>query len=66
MELNQNTSLMELKQTGLIDRVIKSLVLHVRTRLCNITPAVMKPLVKDADGDPALGTLATAVLLEYF
>ena len=55
MELSQTTGLMELKQTGLIDIVIKALGLDVGTTSGQFTPAESKHLVKDADGGPALG-----------
>jgi len=55
MELSHTTGLMELKQTGLIESVIETLSLDVRTILGKFTPAESKPLVKDADSDPALG-----------
>ena len=49
MELSQTTCLMKLKQTGLIDRVIKTLGLDVGTTSGKFTPAESKPSVKDAD-----------------
>ena len=55
MEINQTTGCMELKQTSLIDRVIQNLGLDIGTTLGKFTPAEAKPLVKDADGEPALG-----------
>ena len=54
VEINQTTGLMELKQTGLIDRVIETLSLDIGTTSGKFTPAEAKPLVKDADGDPVL------------
>ncbi len=55
MEIDQATGLMELKQTGLIDRVIETLGLDIGTTSGKFTPAEAKPLVKDVAGDPALG-----------
>ena len=55
MEIDQATGLMELKQTGLIDRVIETLGLDIGTTSGKFTPAETKPLVKDVAGDPALG-----------
>lgn len=55
MEIDQATGLMELKQTGLIDRVIETLGLDIGTSSGKFTPAEAKPLVKDVAGDPALG-----------
>ena len=54
METNPTTGLMELKQTGLIDRVIETLGLDISTTSGKFTPAEAKPLVKDANGEPAL------------
>ena len=55
MEIDQATGLMEMKQTGLIDRVIETLGLDLGTTSGKFTPAEAKPLVKDADGEPASG-----------
>eukprot|EP00804_Cyclotella_cryptica_P025289 CCRYP_010373-RB/>CCRYP_010373-RB protein AED:0.34 eAED:0.34 QI:0/-1/0/1/-1/0/1/0/497 len=55
MEIDPKTGLMEMKQTGLIDRVIETLGLDLGTTSGKFTPAEAKPLVKDADGEPALG-----------
>ena len=55
MEIDQTTGLMELKQTGLIDRVIETLGLDNGMTSGKFTPAEAKPLVKDADGEPSLG-----------
>ena len=46
---------MEMKQTVLIDQVIETLGLDLGTTSGKFTPAEAKPLVKDADGEPALG-----------
>lgn len=43
----------ELKQTGLIDRIIEALGLDDGNVHGKWTPAELKPLVKDADGEPA-------------
>eukprot|EP00804_Cyclotella_cryptica_P020131 CCRYP_014912-RA/>CCRYP_014912-RA protein AED:0.34 eAED:-0.30 QI:0/-1/0/1/-1/0/1/0/430 len=55
MEIDQATGLMEMKQTSLIDRVIKTLGLDLGTTSGKFNPAEAKPLVKDADGEPVLG-----------
>jgi len=55
IETDQATGLMEMKQTGLIDRVIETLGLDLGTTSGKFTPAEAKPLVKDVDGEPALG-----------
>ncbi|KAL7476282.1 hypothetical protein ACHAW6_002157 [Cyclotella cf. meneghiniana] len=55
IEIHPTTGLMELKQTGLIDRVIETLGLDIETISGKFTPAEAKPLVKDADVNPATG-----------
>ena len=54
MERNEETGLLEMKQTGLIDRIIEALGLDVGTVNEKATPAEHAPLVKDADGPDAL------------
>jgi len=52
------TSLMELKQTGLIDRIdrlVETLGLDISKTSGKFTPANAKPLQKNTDGDPTLG-----------
>eukprot|EP00957_Ditylum_brightwellii_P002530 194326-Ditylum_brightwellii.AAC.1 len=49
MEKDETTGLLELKQTGLIDRVLETLGLDDGTAKCKWTPSESKPLVKDAD-----------------
>jgi hypothetical protein len=63
MEVDPATGLMELKQTGLIDRVIETLGLDVGTTSGKFTPAEAKPLVKDTDGEPALGDFSYSSLV---
>ena len=55
METDQATGFMEMKQTGLIHWVTKALGLDLGTTSGKFTPAEVKPLVKDADGEPASG-----------
>ena len=55
METVPIAGLMELKQTGQIDRVIETLGSDISKTSGKFTPAEAKPLVKDTDGDPALG-----------
>jgi hypothetical protein len=55
MEIDPTTGLMELKQTGLIDRVIETLGLYISTTSEKLTPVEGKHLVKNSDGEPALG-----------
>ena len=66
MEIDKTTGLMELKQTGLIDRVIETLGLDIGTTSGKFTPAEAKPLVKDIAGDPALGDFSYSSVLECF
>ena len=47
--------MLEMKQTGLIDRVIETLGLDVGTGNGKATPAERAPLVKDEDGPIASG-----------
>ena len=48
MEIDQATGLMEMKQTGLSDRVIETLGFDPGTTSGKFTPPEAKPLVKDA------------------
>ncbi len=50
MERDSNTWLLEMKQTGLIERVIEALGLDDRYARGKHTLAETKPLVKDEDG----------------
>ena len=50
MERNSNTGLLEMKQTGLIERVVEALGLDDGYARGKHTPAETKPLVKDEDG----------------
>ncbi len=49
------TGLLELKQNGLISRVVKTLGLNIGTAKSKLTPLESKPLVKDEDGEPLSG-----------
>ena len=49
---------MELKQTGLIDRVLEALGLDSKMSTGKFTPAEAKPLVRDEDGEPPSGTFS--------
>jgi hypothetical protein len=55
LERVEGTNLLEMKQTGLIDRVIETLGLDVGTVNGKATPAERAPLVKDEDGPIASG-----------
>ena len=55
LERDPDTGLLEMKQTGLIDRVLDALGLDVGTVNGKATPAENAPLTKDEDGDPASG-----------
>ena len=50
MERNSNTGLLEMKQTGLIERVVEALGLDDGYAWGKHMLAVTKPLVKDEDG----------------
>ncbi len=50
MECDSNTGLLEMKQTGLIERVVEALSLDNGYAWGKHTPAETKPLVKDEDG----------------
>ncbi len=50
MERNSNTGLLEMKQTGLIERVVETLGLDDEYARGKHTPAETKPLVKDEAG----------------
>ena len=52
---DNTTGLIEMKQTGLIDRVIESMGLDAGTVNGKWTPAEAKPLVKDKDGEQGSG-----------
>jgi hypothetical protein len=54
LERDSSTGLLEMKQTGLIGRVIEALGLDNGYAHTKRTPAETKPLVKDADGAPAV------------
>ena len=55
MERDPDTGLLEMKQTGLIDRVLDDLGLDVGTVNGKATPAQHASLNKDEDGPPASG-----------
>ena len=50
LEHDKNTGLLEMKQTGLIDRAVEALGLDDGYSWVKHAPAEVKPLVKDADG----------------
>ena len=64
LERDPGTGLLEMKQTGLIDRVLDALGLDVGTVNGKATPAEHAPLTKDEDGDPASGDFNYAALLK--
>ena len=51
---------LEMKQTGLIDRVIETLGLDTKLSKNKYTPAEHKPLVRDEDGEPFSGDFSYA------
>ena len=50
-----DAGLIEMKQTGLIDRIIETLGLDSRLSNSKWTPAEATPLVRDEDGEPPHG-----------
>ncbi len=62
MECNSNTGLLEMKQTGLIERVVEALGLDVGYARGKHTPAETKPLVKDEDGVAAAKGFSCSVV----
>ena len=57
MERDSNTRLLEMKQTGLIKRVVEALGLDDGYAQGKHTPAETKPLIKDEYGCSAQNTL---------
>ncbi len=57
LEQNSETGLLEMKQTGLIKRIIKALGLDDGAK-GKFTPSESKPLVKDVNGDLASGAFS--------
>ena len=55
MELDGETTILELKQTGLTDRIIEYLGLDFVSTKGKWTPAEVTPLVKDKDVEPPIG-----------
>ena len=55
MVREHKTGLLEMKQTGLIDRIIEALGLDIGTVNGKATPSEGRPLVKDHNGEPATG-----------
>jgi hypothetical protein len=65
MEHDSNTGLPEMKQTGLIGRVIEALGLDDGYARVKHTPAETKPLVKDVDGAPSFSYSSVVGMLLY-
>ncbi len=57
LEQDSETGLLEMKQTGLIKRIIKALRLEDGAK-GKFTPSESKPLVKDVNGDLASGAFS--------
>ena len=55
---DEKTGLFEMKQTGLIDRIVEALGLDDRLSTGKWTPSEAKPLVKDAEGEDASGSFS--------
>ncbi len=58
LECNPETGLLEMKQTGLIKRVIEALGLDDGLVKGKHTPSESKPLVKNLNGEPACGAFS--------
>ena len=58
MEHDPETGLIEMKQEGLIQRVLEALCLEIQTVNGNATPAEGRPLVEDPNGEPPVGTFS--------
>jgi len=56
MDRNEHSGLLEMKQTGLIQRIIEAVGLDDGMVKGKYTPAEQQPLIKDADGEPPSGT----------
>ena len=56
LERDPDTGLLEMKQTGLIDRILETLGLNVGLVNGKAMPAEHAPLTKDEDGPPASGS----------
>ena len=65
MERDSTTGLLEMKQTGLIGRVIEALGLDDGYARVKHTPAETKPLVKDVDGAPSFSYSSVVGMLLY-
>ncbi len=63
LDRDASTGLLEMKQTGLIKRVIKALGLDDGYAKGKHTPAKTKALVKDADGEVAHGGFSCSSLV---
>ena len=58
LERDESTGLMQMKQTGLTDRIIEALGLDDGMVKGKYTPSEAKPLVKDEDGEESSGTFS--------
>jgi hypothetical protein len=65
LEKDTSTGLIEMKQTGLIDRIIEALGLDKGTVNGKSTPAEATPLVKNEDGEAASGGFNYASVVGY-
>ena len=65
LEQDPETSLLEMKQTGLIKRIIKALGLDNGAK-GKFTPSESKPLVKDVNGDLASGAFSYSSVVGTF
>ncbi len=63
LERDPETNLLEIKQTGLIKRVIKELGLDNRLVKEKFTPSESKPLIMDLDNEPASGAFGYSTVV---
>ena len=66
MERDPVTGLLEMKQEGLIARILEAMGLDSGTVNPKATPAEGAPLVKDADGEPATGAFNYSSVVGMF
>jgi hypothetical protein len=63
LKKSESSGLIEMKQTGLINRIIEALGLDKGTVNGKFTPAEANPLVKDEDGPSASGDISIMPVL---
>ena len=63
MDIESNRVLLEMKQTGLIQRVIEAVGLNYGMTKGTFTPSEKSPLFKDDDGEPPSGMLSYIIVV---